>query len=181
MFFVMNPLDAFTIPVKGLKNGIHLFEFSLDKAFFLKINETFDLRPSLSSNVTFDKRESMYILDIEINGYILEDCDRCLNEIPVPVDSEHRLYIKRGAGEDEADIVYLEDFDDQLNIAKYIYDFAILSLPIKNVIEDCEEMEKPFCNFEMLDKWEENSGVEDEENDKSAGNIWDELSNLKFD
>ena len=180
MFFVMNPIDAFTIPVKGLKNGIHLFEFLLDEAFFRAINEENNVKPNLTSNVTFDKRDSMYILDIAVKGSISDECDRCLNTIPVPVDGENRLYIKRGVGEDEAEIVYLENFDDQLNIAKYVYDFAMLSLPIKNVIENCEEMEKPFCNFKMLDKWEENT-VEDEENDKTAGNIRDELSNLKFD
>ncbi len=180
MFFVMNPLDAFTIPVKGLKNGIHSFNFVLDKAFFSAINEENTLKPNLSSAVKFDKRDSMYILDINVEGNITVDCDRCLNEIPVPVEGEHKLYIKKGLGDDDADIVYLEKFEDQLNLAKYIYDFAILSLPFKNVIQDCEEMENPYCNFDMLEKWDENSGHENED-EKKAGNIWDELSNLKFD
>ena len=176
----MKPLDSFTIPVKGLGNGIHNFEFELDAPFFKAINEESKLDATLISKVSFDKRDSMYILDIVVEGEHIADCDRCLNEIPVLVEGEYKLYIKRGIGEDEAEIVYLEQFDDQINIAKYIYDFAILSLPFKNVIEGCEEMEKPPCNFEMLKKWEENSGADDKEKEEK-GNMWDQLSNLKFE
>ena len=176
----MNPLDLFTLPVKGLGNGIHSFDFELDALFFQAINEESTLKAKLTSCVKFDKRDSMYILDILIKGELYTNCDRCLNKISVPVNGDHRLYIKRGIGEDEAYIVYLEQFDDLLNIAKYVYDFAILSLPFKNVVEDCEELENPPCNFEMLKKWEQNSGNSDNKEEKK-GNVWDELSNLKFD
>lgn len=176
----MNPLDTFTLPVKGLRNGIHSYKFELDSTFFKEINEESELKANLTSEVKFDKRDSMYILDIQVTGEIFADCDRCLNEIPVPVNGEHRLYIKRGIGEDDAEIVYLEQFDDQLNIAKYVYDFAIISLPFKNVLEDCEEQENPLCNFDMLEKWEENSG-EKEDKDEEKGSVWDQLSNLTFD
>ncbi len=176
----MNPLDSFTIPVKGLKNGIHRYEFELDTSFFQAINEESTLQPSLTAVVDLDKRDSMYILDMKISGNVQADCDRCLNPIPVIVDGAHRLYIKRGIGEDEADIVYLEQFEDQLNIAKYVYDFAMLSLPIKNVIEQCEELDSPPCNFDMLDKWDENSGTEDNK-EEQKGTVWDKLSDLKFD
>jgi len=176
----MKPLDSFTIPVKGLGNGIHNFEFELDAPFFKAINEESTINANLISKVEFDKRDSMYILDIFVEGKFIADCDRCLNEIPVPVEGEYKLYIKRGLGEDEAEIVYIEQFEDQINIAKYVYDFAILSLPFKNVIEGCEEMEKPPCNFDMLEKWGQNSGEKDKEEEKK-GSMWDQLSNLKFE
>lgn len=176
----MKPLDLFTIPVKGLGNGLHNFEFELNAPFFKAINEESTLDATLVSKIEFDKRHSMYVLTIMIEGKYLADCDRCLNEIPVPVEGEYKLFIKRGIGEDEAEIVYIEQFDDQINIAKYIYDFAILSLPFKNVIEGCQEMKKPPCNLKMLKKWEENSGSEDEE-EEPKGNMWDQLSNLKFE
>jgi len=131
----MKPLDSFTIPVKGLGNGIHNFEFELDAPFFKAINEESTINANLISKVEFDKRDSMYILDIFVEGKF---------------------------------------------IAKYVYDFAILSLPFKNVIEGCEEMEKPPCNFDMLEKWGQNSGEKDKEEEKK-GSMWDQLSNLKFE
>lgn len=115
----------------------------------------------------------MYILDISIDGTRTTACDRCLEYVPISVQGEHRLYIKRGDAEDEADVVYLPNFDDQLNIAKYIYEYAILSFPLINA---CEEEDGKFCNEALLDKLDEQ-----EETEEPSSSIWDELNKLNLE
>ena len=174
----MNPLESFTIPVKGLKNGIHEFSFILDTPFFDAVNEDNEIKANMLAEVRFDKRPSMYILEIIIGGTVRANCDRCLENIDVPMESVFQLYIKLGSAEEEADVVYLEKFDDSINIAKYIFDYAVISIPLMK-LRDCDEDENPPCNFEILDKWESQNEIEEETETK--GSIWDELNNLNLD
>lgn len=173
----MNPLKVFIIPVKGIKIGIHEFDFELDKSFFKAINPEIEIDALLQVHVSFDKRPTMYILDMSVKGVLYDACDRCLEKISIPVSAEHQLFIKQGIGEEDADIVYVELFQDVINIATYLYEYAILSFPMTKII-DCDEMDKPPCNFELLDKWEEDNSEDDE---PQGGSIWDELNKLNLE
>lgn len=174
----MITLRSFILPVKGLKIGIHEFDYELDSSFFKLVNEESELVANFDVHVVFDKRFGMYVLDLELKGHYVHPCDRCLEQIQIPVEDSHRLYIKRGVGDEEADIVYLEFFDDEINIAKYIYEFVLVSFPLMNVI-DCNDMENPPCNMKMLDKWEDISKEAESEN--KEGSIWDDLNNLNLE
>ena len=173
----MNPLSSFILPVKGLKDGIHNYQFNLDDAFFKAVNPENETKATLQVVLEFDKRPTMYILHMTISGHCQNPCDRCLEQISIPVEGEHELFIKKGDGEDEADIVYLPVFEDQLNIAQYLYEYAIVSFPLMNVIE-CEEMNNPPCNMDMLNKWDE---ANDSSEVETKTSIWDELNNLNLE
>jgi len=171
----MNPLKTFILPVRGLKDGLHEYKFELDSTFFESVNPETDIDATLTVDLIFDKRPGMYILEFEVRGSLKADCDRCLEKINIPIDDAHQLYIKQGEAEDEADIVYLVAFEDHLDISKYVYDYAILSFPLMNVVE-CEEMENPPCNFEMLEKWDDQDSEDEKKN-----SIWEQLNNLNLD
>ena len=56
--------------------------------------------------------------------------------------------------EDEAELIYLHPNDFQVEIAQYIYEFVILSLPIRRVHPDGEDGES-LCDPVMIKKLEE--------------------------
>lgn len=172
----MNTLKSFAIPVKGLKIGTHGFNFELRDSFFKAIYAESEYKANLKVHVDFDKRENMYILEIKITGTRDTSCDRCLENIHIPIDVDHKIFLKRGIGKDDGDIVYVENFDDEINIASYIYDCAILSFPLTNIM-DCDEMDDPPCNTKLLDKWDESLDFEE----NKGNNIWNELNNLNLD
>ena len=175
----MNPLRSFIIPVKGLKIGVHEFSYILDHSFFKAVNAESEIQAELKVSLSFDKRPTMYILDISITGDYHNACDRCLENIAIPIEIEHQLYIKKGLSEDEADVVYLEHFDDELDIARYLYEYAVISFPLTNVI-DCDEMKDPPCNMDMLAKWDAETKAANAE-EENKGSIWDELNNLNLE
>lgn len=172
----MNPLRSFILPVLGLKIDTHEYNFLLDDSFFKAINPEIETKAVIDAHVLFDKRPNMYILDIQISGSFKNACDRCLEIIDIPVEGSHQLFIKKGTGEDEADVVYLESFDDTLDISKFLYDYTLISFPLKKVI-DCDEMQKPPCNTVMLAKWDEANN----QAEIKTGSIWDELNNLNLE
>jgi uncharacterized metal-binding protein YceD (DUF177 family) len=154
----MNALREFSIPIKGLKNGFHQFEFQIDKSFF----SHFDGSPIADGEfqvwLDFDKQTSLFELTFEFEGAIKTACDRCLADINLPVDGLEYLTVKLTLDpkEEEADIIYISPEDPELNVAKYIYEYICLALPTV-MSYDCENDEQPPCDFATLKKLEENA------------------------
>ena len=145
--FEMDTLVQYTIPVKGLRNGVHQFEFQIDHNFF----QHFEQSPVKDGNIelkfSLDKRPDMYVLQFDFGGTVKTDCDRCLAQIDLPIQDCQQLLVKLSteeAGED-AEVVYLNPEVSQINVAKYIYEFICLSLPLIKVY-DCENNEARVCN-----------------------------------
>lgn len=175
-FVVMSLLKSFIIPVKGLKIGVHHFDFQLDKRFFKAVNPEGEVDGNFTVSLDFEKKYGMYELNFDVKGELHTACDRCLEKIPIPVEKDYSFIIKIGTGEDDLDVVFLEEEKDELDLSKYLYDYVLLSFPISKVI-DCDTEEKAPCNMEMLDKLYGESNNENEE----KKNVWDVLNNLNLD
>ncbi len=176
----MDPLITYSIPVKGLHNGIHQFEFQIDRLFF----ENFENSPIAESDILvkleFDKRSDMYVLQFELEGTVRTQCDRCAADINLPIADSQRLLVKFSTEEEpeEADVIFINPEAQQLNVAKYIYEYICLAVPLIRVY-DCESDDPRPCNEEALN-YLSNGGQagEPEEEEKEANPIWDELKKL---
>jgi uncharacterized metal-binding protein YceD (DUF177 family) len=170
----MNTFVAYSIPVQGLKLGLHHFKFSIDTAFFAKFENSPIEVASFDFEVDLDKRSDMLLFDFQFTGYMRVECDRCTAQINLPVEDSRELIAKYGDEdlEEEDEVVFIDRDASDFNVAKYLYEFAVLALPITNVY-DCQDEPNPPCNFEVL----KHLGGDNEDGD--APSVWDELKNLK--
>ncbi len=83
---------------------------------------------SKKTSVTFE-------LNFSIVGVVFVPCDRCLDDIPMDVDTKNKLIVKFGKeySEESDEIVIIPEEDGEINIAWFLYEFIILSLPAKKV------------------------------------------------
>jgi uncharacterized metal-binding protein YceD (DUF177 family) len=165
----MNPFVAYSIPIQGLKTGIHHYKFVLDSAFFSNFEESPITECSLQYAVKLDKRPDMLLFDFEMEGYVNAECDRCTAEIELPIDTQRQLIVKYGdaEGETEDEVVFIHPETSSFNLAPYLYEFAVLALPITNTY-DCQSEQNPPCNFEVLDYLKNDTQPQ-------SGTIWDVL------
>ncbi len=170
----MDALKEYTIPIKGLGIGTHHFKFDLDKTFFSHFEESPILDCKLKMELMLDKRPEMIILEFITAGTMQTPCDRCLEEIALPLQGEHQVILKiaENAGEDDNLIVYITQALTEFNVAKYLYEFAILSIPIVKIDEEGHE-----CDDEILAILDRRG--RDKERDESSNPIWDELKGFK--
>lgn len=165
----MNPFVVYSIPIQGLKTGIHAFRYELDGTFFDKFEDSPIGDCALQYEVQLDRRPDMLVLDFDLRGTIEAECARCTASIHLPVESQRQLIVKFGdaEGETEDEVVFIHRETSEFNVAAYLYEFAVLSLPITNTY-DCQSEEHPPCNFEVLAYLK---------NESSAGTnaIWDIL------
>lgn len=171
----MDPLVSFVIPIRGLFPGQHDYIFDID-AFFFKQFESSPIQDGeVKVELSLDKQPDMYELWFQFEGTVKADCDRCLAPINLPIEGRERLLVKFSLEEtfEDAEVIYINPETPKLSVAKYIYEFICLSLPIIKTYDCRAEKVRP-CDEEMLSHLEQPSEEEPENNP-----IWDELKKLK--
>ncbi|GAF02057.1 YceD family protein [Saccharicrinis fermentans] len=175
----MDKLRDYNIAFKGLKDGRHQFHYTIDQSFFEAIEGSSIKNGDFEVDVTMDKMSHMLQLDFDIAGKVQSICDNCLQEVSVPIEYTGTMYVKFGAMYDEPneEIIILPHEENELNIAQLIYEFIVVSMPLRSVHEDYEQ-----CDPEMTAKLEEFSIEHHETNDNTEKAIdprWAALKKLK--
>ncbi len=169
-------IRQYDIPFKGLKTGIHQYNFKLTDRFFDYYNNRDCLEGSVNIDVEMDKRDHLISFYFHFSGYVRVICDRCLEEFNMPVDFESNLFVKFGEEktEKDVDVIYLERNEHKLNLADYFLESICINLPIKKVHQKDNKGTHP-CNQDMIEKLE-NHKVN--ENKKTTDPRWNSLKNL---
>ncbi len=164
----------FTIPLSGLKEGQHLYDFEIGDDFFEEFEESEIKEGNLSASIVLDKRSSHFDLIFKINGRVKVSCDRCLGMFFQPVESENKLLVKFGKEWDDSDpdLITIPADENELDVKQYLYEFIQLALPIQKVHRGGSKENE--CDSEMIKKLREHIVGEEKESDPR----WDELKKL---
>jgi uncharacterized metal-binding protein YceD (DUF177 family) len=129
---------AYTIPLIGLKEGQHTFDFKIGEEFFELFEESEIKEGSLIALVELVKRSSHVEVLIRISGTVEISCDRCLEMFSHPIDCENNLLLKFGKSleDSDPDIISLAADEPELDLKQHLYEFIHLALPIKRVHPD---------------------------------------------
>lgn len=152
----MNYLSQYTLPFSGLSEGKHQFDFNIDDRFFAEFENSEVEKGELDIHVELEKRSTYLSLTFSIKGKVELVCDRCLENFIFPVESQRKLLVKFSEKpvEDEAEMIYLHPSAFQVEVGQFIYEFVILSLPIRRIHPDGENGVS-LCDPVMLKKLEE--------------------------
>jgi uncharacterized protein len=168
----------YTIPLSGLKEGRHTYDFEINNKFFELFEESEIKEGDLKVTAELDKRSTHYDLVIRIEGMVRIDCDRCLEMYNQPVICENRLLIKPGKTRDEseADMLTIPADEYELDLSQYIYEFVHLALPLKRT-HPFDKKGNSTCDPAMLQKLSEHVVYVEKKIDPR----WDELKKLMND
>jgi uncharacterized protein len=176
----MNYLSKYEIAFKGLKEGIHQFEYELDDKFFDKFENSEVKKGSLKAEVILTKQSTLMIFEFSAKGTVELLCDRCLDIYNQKVSNKSKLYIKFGSEDEELseDVIMISQDDFQINVAQYLYELVILGLPIKH-IHPVNKNGQSDCDPEMIKKLNEYLVIEkDNEDQEPVDERWNELKKL---
>jgi uncharacterized protein len=166
---------TYCIPLSGLKEGRHTFDFEINNEFFEQFEESEVKEGRLIANIRMDKMSTHLDLEITISGEVRICCDRCLEMFFHPIVCENRLLVKFGKTVEEIDpdILSLPVGEHELELQQHLYEYIMLALPIKRVHPN-NKNGKSTCDPEMLKKLDELIVDEEKETDPR----WDKLKNL---
>jgi uncharacterized metal-binding protein YceD (DUF177 family) len=179
----MKNTKEYLIPFIGLKLGKHHFEYQISNAFF----EIFDYDEYQDSkikvNVVLEKKSTMLELRFNHKGSVNVPCDLTSEDFDLPIEGEMKLIVRFDEvyNNDNDELLILPHGEFELDIAQYIYEMIVLSVPLRRVHPGTQD---GSLKTEALDKLNELSVKEDKEESKEEENIdprWDKLKQLLTD
>lgn len=187
----MGKFALYNIPLRGLTEGSHTFDYLLDNQFFKLINDTdSDLkRGKVNVQLTVKRKINTFDFSFSLEGEVFVPCDRCLDDIAMEINTENRLIVKFGKeySEENDEIVIIPEEDGEINIAWFLYEFISLALPMKHVHAPgkCNKIMSTKLNKHRVDSAGDESDdlEEDNEEESSESNDprWDNLKDVSFD
>jgi uncharacterized metal-binding protein YceD (DUF177 family) len=176
----MNYLSKYEIAFKGLKEGIHRFDYELDDKFFDKFGNSDVKKGSLKAEVILTKQSTLLIFEFSAKGFVELVCDRCLDFYNQKVNNKSKLFVKFGQEDQELsdDVIMISQDEYQINVAQYFYELVVLGLPIMHV-HPTDKNGKSACDPEMIKKLNEYL-IDDiiPETQEPVDERWNELKKL---
>jgi uncharacterized metal-binding protein YceD (DUF177 family) len=170
-------LSEFKIAYIGLKIGRHSFVYRIDESFFALFEKSPISSGNLTIDLTLDKRETLFVLDFKLDGFVEVPCDRCTELFQLPLNTTYSMFVKfdndKDEVEEETEVMYISRSDTHIDVSQLIYEFIVVSLPIRMVHPDNEDG-SPACSKEVMD-FLENKKKNTEEMDQR----WSALLKLK--
>lgn len=170
----------FNIPFSGLKQGKHDFNYKIDNTFFESFGYDEFNEVDVDLSVVLNKTSTMLELDFEAIGNVNIDCDITSEPYDQPIDGDLHLVVKFGDeyNDDDDEILILPHGEHQINVAQYIYEMIILSVPQKRVHPGIAD---GTLKSEALDRLQELQPKDKRNNNDESDPRWDELKKLLTD
>ena len=182
----MDSLELFKIDLRGLKQGVNTFEFQVDDNVFEALDTTDIRKGNLAADVRIDRNESIFKVNASIKGEVTIPCDRCLDDMQQPIETEGSLLVTMTKDSHHATAASSDDIlaDEQMTVSEkdgildlswFIYETAALAIPIKHVHAPGK------CNSEMMNVIKEHSVTErdGEDCEEQIDPRWSGLLKLK--
>ncbi len=126
----MSKLDAYRVDLLSSQLQGKRFEWDLDDSFFEAVDGLIH-RGNIHTVVECQSTGSLYRFQISSDGVVIAPCDRCLADLELRIETMDELLVKLGNEySDEGDCVIVPETEGFLNLAQFIYEFIVLSMPI---------------------------------------------------
>lgn len=154
-------MNSYKINYHTLGEGKHNISFRIDSQVFTSVEDGEIRGGDCVADIVLVKGLSVLKLDVKINGTVLVDCDRCLEEVSVPIEFSGVLIVKvtnevkdsEYLIDDKAeDTLLINPSIEELDLESYLYDSVLLSLPIQR-IHPVDENGESGCNPDMLSRF----------------------------
>jgi len=146
-------LQPFVIPISGLTQGSTSFEWRADKEFFGRFENSEILDADLDVHAVVRKKGAEISLDCDIRGTVTVLCDRCTEDLQLPVQTSFDLEF--------------DSSEDVWDISQDVYDFVNIALPMQRVHPEGE------CNPDTI------KYISDESTEPSEGPMDNPFAALK--
>lgn len=131
----MRPKNDFNIEFSGLKLGHHNFDFDISETFFNDYNYCDFSHADIKIDVALIKKTTIMEFNIVVRGNVRIKCDLTNEPYDQPIENNIDLVVKFGNefNNEDDEILIIPHGEYKINLAQYIYELIILSVPAKRI------------------------------------------------
>ncbi|MCL7754575.1 DUF177 domain-containing protein [Polaribacter sp. Z022] len=172
----MKYLKKFNIQFVGLKEGTHLFEYEIDNKFFEAFNYDEFENSSIKVSLNFIKKSTLFELVFTTEGYVEIPCDLTNELYNQDIQAVLPLVVNFGPefNDDNEEILILPHEAYEFNVAQFIYEMIVLSVPNKRIHP---QVINGTMNSKAYDKLKELE-IKEVKTVEETDPRWDKLKNL---
>ena len=139
---------SYTIDLNRLQSGSMSYNYEIGDDFFAAIDNSLICRGNLSAEVKIRKGAGeTFHLSMYIKGNVAMPCDRCLDDVEIPVEVSETVNVKMGSEAEETETcIVVAESHPVLDVQPLLYDYIAVSVPIQHVHEEGK------CNEAMMNE-----------------------------
>jgi uncharacterized metal-binding protein YceD (DUF177 family) len=170
-------MKGLSVNIIGLSKNVHLFHFELREDFFERYGKEVLSKGDFEAQVSVDKRETFIEVDFKISGHTELICDRSLEPFEHKLNLDRKVIFKYGEEPQEItdEIVIITRDQDHLDLGQYMYEFIVLSIPIKKLHPDLKDEDDDDSDVKIV----YSTSTENEEKEHEMDPRWEKLKKLK--
>ena len=165
----MDTSGRFKINLTALPSDGATFNWQLDDAFFDALDEQEIQHGNLDVTLRVNRKSGAFELHFQVKGDVCIPCNRCLEPMTQPIDTEAAITVKLGEQyDDDGEVITVPETEPEVDVAWNLYEIIALDIPIYHVHPDGQ------CSEEVNQLFAQ----EQDEDDKPNDSRWDALKAL---
>ncbi len=150
-------MKEFLIPFVGLKLGKHRFDYQINNKFFQEFDYHQFEDATITVELVFEKKATLLELSFKHQGSVNVPCDVTGEQFDLPIKGKLNLVVQFGEeyNDDNEELLVLPHGEYQVNVAQYIYEMIVLSVPLKRIHPGVKDGSIDVSNYERYITYEQ--------------------------
>lgn len=175
----MDELEIYNVSLKNIKEN-ETFCFKLADDFFSAVESTDVQGGLIDATLTVTKKTMFFEFLFHLHGSIQVACDRCLELMSLPINTEKTFFVKIGEEycDNGDDTIVVSSESEELNVAWLLYEMIALAIPIqhKHREGECEKTMEKCLQACLVD--ETDTSERKNEDKATTDPRWDRLKSI---
>lgn len=131
----MGKFSEYKLPLKSMPVGIQETDYQIGKQFFVNMENNDVRNADVKVHLVVEHKNDYYDMHFTLTGDVTVACDRCLDDLVLPVETSYHIIVKYGDDyrDDSDEYMEIPYSDADINVAYMIHDTIALAIPIKHV------------------------------------------------
>lgn len=182
----MKELSKYNIDIYGLEDKRYDYDMESGDAFFEELEQDIIEHGHFKTHIELNKSATMIQLHFHTEGTLGLVCDRSLEPYEEQFVSDEKLILKFGDQTQELtdEIEIISRNTNRINVARYVFEFIALSLPVKKIhpglrTEEDDEFSEDEEEAVLVYSSEDTGDEEEESTEEQVDPRWEALKKLK--